>query len=145
LNILSFPNTVKVYQMKGDRLYKMYTAPIRPTTSRGPEYAAQISGAFIKWDSTLAKDNGITEVKVGTSASSAELLSPSKDYLVIVNSFMDDQTTTSEWKGILADLKPLAAPGGKTDFGLVSDAVIAYIKANTPIAPKSEGRITKVK
>lgn len=146
LDILSFPNTIKVYQMKGDRLYKIYTAPIRLGDPRfGDQYAAQISGALIKWDSKQPKDTGITEVKIGTSAASTELLSPNKEYLVVINSFMDDQSSSSEWKSILADLKPLAAPSGKTDFGLVSEAVIAYIKANTPISPKPEGRITKVK
>jgi 2',3'-cyclic-nucleotide 2'-phosphodiesterase (5'-nucleotidase family) len=146
LNILSFPNTVKVYQMKGDRLYKMYTAPIRLNDPRfGNQYAAQIGGAFIKWDSTQGKDTGIIEVKVGATASASELLNPSKEYLVVINSFMDDPSTTSEWKEILKDLKPLAAPGNKTDFGLISEAVVAYIKANTPISPKAEGRIVKVK
>jgi 2',3'-cyclic-nucleotide 2'-phosphodiesterase (5'-nucleotidase family) len=146
LNILSFPNTIKVYQMKGDRLYRMYTAPIRLADPRfGDQYAAQISGAFIKWDSKQPKDSGITEVKVGTAAASSEALQNSKEYLVVINSFMDDQSSTSEWKGILADLKPLTAPGGKSDFGLVSDAVIQYVKQHTPISPKSEGRITKVR
>ncbi len=146
LNILSFPNTVKVYQLGGDKLYKMYTAPIRLNDPRfGNQYAAQIGGAFIKWDSTQGKDTGITEVKIGTASGASELLNPTKEYLVVINSFMDDQSTNSEWKDILKELKPLAAPGGKTDFGLVSEAVVAYIKANTPVGPKAEGRIVKVK
>ncbi|MBI3661088.1 5'-nucleotidase C-terminal domain-containing protein [Candidatus Acetothermia bacterium] len=145
LSIGNIINTIKVYQMKGDRLYKMYTAPIRLATRFGDEYAAQIAGALIKWDSKQPKDTGITEVKIGTTTGSTELLSPNKEYIVVINSFMDDQSSSSDWKAILAELKPIVAPGGKTDFGLISDAVIAYIKANTPINPKPEGRITKVK
>ncbi|TJX14387.1 LysM peptidoglycan-binding domain-containing protein [Tissierella creatinini] len=127
--ITSFPftNTLAVIEVTGAEL----KAALEHGVDLYPEQAGHfphVSGMKYKFDAGKPIGSRIVEVFVG-----GEALDEAKTYKMVTNDFLaaggDGYT--------MFDGKPFVAEGG-----LLSDVLIAYVKAEIEIAPAVEGRIT---
>ncbi len=119
ISVVPFNNTLVLLDLTGDELF------------RAIEFGVEKGGQLIpsRGTSYTVKGGQLVEVKIG-----GQVIDKAKTYRVCLNSF-----TASGGDGheILK-----AAAGKRTDTGMVDiDAFVDFIKANSPLDPKSEGRI----
>jgi 5'-nucleotidase/UDP-sugar diphosphatase len=141
LTVLPFGNTIATFKLKGaDVLAALENGvsqaenPENPSTGR----FAQVAGLRYTWDPEKPVGSRIVSVEVGSAATGYKPLDPNATYNMAANDFMrkggDDYKMFAE-----KAIDPYDAGA------LLADAVMEYIKANSPVSPAVEGRISKGK
>ncbi|RMH69787.1 MAG: bifunctional metallophosphatase/5'-nucleotidase [Gemmatimonadetes bacterium] len=123
--VLPFQETIVKFTVDGKTL-----KDILETGVKGRRRDLNISGAKIVFDPNLPEMQRITELTIG-----GEPLDPNKTYEFVTSAYLAEGSIGYQ---ILADLPR------QTLYFTVSEAVEAYIRKNSPISPKIEGRITKI-
>mgnify|MGYP000717840191 CR=1 FL=1 len=139
LQVLPFGNAISTFELKGEDLLAALENgvsraenPENEGTGRFP----QVAGLRFTWDPTRPVGSRIVSVEVGNARDGYAPLDPNATYKIAANNFNrmggDDYKVFAE-KAI-----------NPYDYGsLLADAVMDYIKANSPVAPEVEGRIIK--
>ncbi len=130
IEVQPFNNTLVVMDLTG--------AEIKKVIEFGVRNAPDFSGGFIhvsSGTSYVVTPRQPADSKVSDIMIAGAPLDPAKTYKITVNSFM---STGGDGHETLKN-----APGARIDTGLLDiDALVDYVKANSPISPLVEGRIT---
>ena len=141
LQVLPFGNTVATFGLKGEYVLAALENgvsraenPDNEGTGRFP----QVSGVRFTWDPSLPVGSRVSGVEVGNETDGFKPLDPDVTYQLTTNNFNrtggDDYAMFNDYA-----IDPY-------DYGsLLADAVIDYIKANSPIDYQLQGRITAKK
>jgi len=137
LEVLPFGNTVATFGLKGsDLLAALENGVSRADNpeNEGTGRFLQVSGLRFVWDPTQPEGQRIVSVEVRNPDGSYSPLDPDAVYQVAANNYIrngGDGYSVLKEKAI-----------DPYDFGpLLSDVVMSYIKANSPVEAKIEGRI----
>ncbi len=139
LQVLPFGNAISTFELKGkDLLTALENGVSRAENpeNEGTGRFPQVAGLRFTWDPDKPVGSRIIKVEVGNAKDGYKPLDPNATYKLAANNF--NRTGGDDYK-VFADnaINPY-------DFGsLLADAVMDYIKANSPITAKVEGRIIK--
>jgi 5'-nucleotidase / UDP-sugar diphosphatase len=136
LTVLPFGNLVSTFELKGADV----VAALENGVSRAEDRAGrfpQVSGIRFSWDGSKEAGARIVSVEVLAADGSYTAIDPEATYTLVSNDFMrrggDGYTTFKD-----AAINPY-------DGGSPLDVVMAdYIRANSPVNPQIEGRITRL-
>lgn len=139
LTVLPFGNTIATFELKGsDVLVALENGVSRAenTANEGTGRFPQVSGVRYTWDPTKPAGSRIVSAEVGDAKSGYKPLDPNATYKLATNNFT--RTGGDDYK-VFAEkaIKPYDAGA------LLADAVAEYIKANSPVSPAVEGRVSK--
>ncbi len=130
LEVLPFGNRLVQFDLTGaDVRAALENGVSSPGSGRFP----QVAGLKFSGDWSKPAGARITEVQVGTAAGGFKPLDPAAVYRIVTNDFMagggDGYTVFKNGKEVRGGDVP------------IDEAVSNYIQANTPVNPKTEGRI----
>ncbi|MBI1257058.1 MAG: multifunctional 2',3'-cyclic-nucleotide 2'-phosphodiesterase/5'-nucleotidase/3'-nucleotidase [Chloroflexi bacterium] len=136
LTVLPFGNLTATLKLKGSDVVVALENGVSQVESGAGRFP-QVSGLHVTWDGSKEPGSRIVSVDVEGADGTYAPIEPDTIYTVATNDFMrrgGDEYTVFSTDGIDA-----------YDFGKPLDQVLAeYIKANGPVAPVVEGRITRI-
>jgi 5'-nucleotidase len=138
LTVLPFRNRVSTFQLTGaDVIAALENGLSRIGADSGTGRFAQVSGLRYSWDGSRPVGERIVSVEVLNADGTYSPIDPETVYSVAANNFLrngGDEYTMFRDRAI-----------NPRDDGRELDlVVIDYIRANSPVAPMIEGRITRV-
>lgn len=140
LDVLPFGNSVARLELVGVDIIAMLEHSVSlggDAEVRGSGRFLQVSGMHFSWDATRPEGSRIIEVDILNDEGDYEPLDRDAIYSVATNDFIRNG---GDEYSVLAEnaIDPF-------DFGPAADqVVIGFIRANTPVSPTIEGRITRL-
>jgi len=132
INTLPFPNNVVVLELSGETLQRALENGVSKVADGSGRFP-QVSGMAYSYDPSAAVGERVSDVTVG-----GESLSASASYTVATNDFVAGGGDSYE---MLTDATR-RVPANEGD--LLSALVIDYVERDSPIAPETTGRITRL-
>ncbi len=131
---MPFGNTITVADLTGVQVKAALENSVSQVESGGGRFS-QVSGIRFIWDLAKPVGDRIVDIQVKNSSGAFQKLDPTATYRVLANSFMqnggDGYTVFTQAQN-------------KRDTGFIlTEAVLQYLAANSPISPKVEGRIVQ--
>lgn len=133
LEVLPFGNTLTVMTVTGAQVKEALENGVSQVESGAGRFP-QVGGMRYTWNPAAAVGSRITKLEVG-SGSSYTAINPTGSYKLVVTNFV---ATGGDGYAVLTQ------GTNKYDTGFLdSDTLAEYIRANSPVNPAVEGRITQ--
>lgn len=136
LTVLPFGNLVSTFELKGADVVEALENGVSQVESGAGRFP-QVSGIRFSWDGSKEAGKRIVSVEVLGADGSYSAIDPTATYSLVSNDFM---RRGGDGYSVFKDNSTNAYDGGSPLDIVLSD----YIKANSPINPQVEGRITRV-
>jgi 5'-nucleotidase/UDP-sugar diphosphatase len=139
LQVLPFGNAIATFDLKGEDLLTALENSVGRADNQENEGTGrflQVSGLRFTWDSSKPEGARILKVEVGNEKDGYKPLDPKATYKMAANNF---NRQGGDDYAVFADKAT-----NVYDYGsLLADALTDYIKDNSPVSAKVEGRITE--
>jgi 5'-nucleotidase len=136
LTVLPFGNLVSTFELKGSDVVAALENGVSQVEGGAGRFP-QVSGIRFSWDGTKEAGKRIVSVEILGADGSYSAIDPNATYSVVSNDFM---RRGGDGYGMFKDNAINPYDGGSPLDLVMGD----YIKANSPINPQVEGRITRV-
>lgn len=136
LTVLPFGNLVSTFELKGSDVVAALENGVSQVESGAGRFP-QVSGIRFSWDGSKEAGKRIVSVEVLGADGSYSAIDPNATYSLVSNDFM---RRGGDGYSVFKDNSTNAYDGGSPLDVVLGD----YIKANSPINPEVEGRITRV-
>jgi 5'-nucleotidase/UDP-sugar diphosphatase len=136
LTVLPFGNLVSTFELKGSDVVAALENGVSQVESGAGRFP-QVSGIRFSWDGSKEAGKRIVSVEVLGADGSYSAIDPNATYSLVSNDFM---RRGGDGYSVFKDNSTNAYDGGSPLDIVLGD----YIKANSPINPQVEGRITRV-
>ncbi len=136
LTVLPFGNLVSTFELKGSDVVAALENGVSQVESGAGRFP-QVSGIRFSWDGSKEAGKRIVSVEVLGADGSYSAIDPNATYSLVSNDFM---RRGGDGYSVFKDNSTNAYDGGSPLDIVLGD----YIKANSPINPEVEGRITRV-
>ena len=140
LEVLPFANTISTFKLRGADVRAMLEHGVGRAENPGNDGTGrfpQIAGLRFTWDAAEKPGQRVASVQVRQADGSYADLDPEAVYHVASIDFL---RTGGDGYALLRDKAIDAYDGG----ALLSDALTALLSARSPIAPETDGRITRL-
>jgi 5'-nucleotidase len=139
IEVLPFSNTVATFELTGAEVLKALengTSRAHDKGGSGTGRFAQVAGMRYAFDAAKPEGSRVTGVQVRQADGSYAPLDPQARYKAVSNNFM---RTGGDGYAVFTSAR------NAYDYGPNLEMVVSdYIKATGPVAPRTEGRITRV-
>ncbi|MCK8787176.1 5'-nucleotidase C-terminal domain-containing protein [Roseomonas sp. NAR14] len=135
LTVMPFGNTLSLLRLRGADL----RAALEHGLRRAPEPSGafpQVAGMRLRWNPAAPPGQRVEEVQVMLDGRLAPL-DPERAYVVVTHSFL---RSGGDGYAVLRD----RTLEGYATGPLLTDAVVPYLQAHAPLAPRRDGRIAAV-
>ena len=140
LEVLPFANTISTFTLTGADIHDALEYGVSRAENPGNDGTGrfpQVSGLRYSWRPSAPVGQRIVSVEVRQADGSYTPLAPTESYQVATHNYLRE---SGDGYTVFKEKATNVYDGG----ALISDALAATIAAHTPVAPVTEGRITRV-